>query len=333
MRIRPKSADPSSRMPGPGAYELRRKLVKPSYKFGNEKRDALNNTMKQPGPGAYDIVNEFGLNSAKRPASAQYTFGREKRDKRDGCSTPGPGNYEIKPRIGVEGKKITISTWRPSSATVRNHVPGPGAYESSLKHRPSTPSYRIGSAKRGADPIQRELMAVPASNTYSPTIADKRSQPQWRFGTGLRPPLALFEKVPGPGSYETTKGLGANAPKYTLRPKTANLEDKTKTPGPGQYDNDRVGQVRPKSPTWRIGTSKKDDAYRELQRRGVPGPGMYESKSQFGGPQYRFGTQKRSHYNTNGVPGPGQYSIPCSIGDVPKYLTVGGGFNDTYRKI
>ncbi len=83
----------------------------------------------------------------------------------------------------------------------------------------------------------------------------------------------------------------------------------------------------------RIGTSKKDDAYRELQRRGVPGPGMYESKSGFAGPQYRFGNEKRSFYRTNEIPGPGQYSVPCSIGDVPKYASVGGSFNEAYRKI
>jgi hypothetical protein len=83
----------------------------------------------------------------------------------------------------------------------------------------------------------------------------------------------------------------------------------------------------------RIGTSKKDDIYRELQRRGVPGPGMYDSKTGLGGPQYKFGSQKRNFYKTSEVPGPGQYRIPCSFSDVPRYLTVGGGFNETYRKI
>jgi len=60
---------------------------------------------------------------------------------------------------------------------------------------------------------------------------------------------------------------------------------------------------------------------------------MYESKSGFAGPQYRFGNEKRSFYRTNEIPGPGQYSVPCSIGDVPKYASVGGSFNEAYRKI
>jgi hypothetical protein len=335
MRIRPNSADSRLKGPGPGAYEIRLKLEKPSYKFGNEKRDGLNNTMRLPGPGTYNIVNEFGTNTSKRPSTPIYSFGLEKRAKNTGNMTPGPGNYELKPRIGVEGKKITISTYRPASACVSksNMTPGPGAYEFSLKHRPNTPSYRIGSAKRDADPIQRELMAVPASNTYSPRISDKQNQPQWKFGTGNRPPLALIEKVPGPGSYNTSKVIGDQAPKYTLRPKTAVTDALTKTPGPGSYESDKVEQIRPKSPTWRIGTSKKDDGYKELQRRGVPGPGMYESKTGFGGPQYRFGNEKRSFYKKNEVPGPGQYSLPCSIGDVQKYATVSGGFNEAYRKI
>jgi len=68
-----------------------------------------------------------------------------------------------------------------------------------------------------------------------------------------------------------------------------------KTPGPGTYDSSRIGLVRPKSPTWRyqilllhrIGSSKKDDGYREIERRGVPGPGIYQTKSTLSGPLYR----------------------------------------------
>lgn len=37
----------------------------------------------------------------------------------------------------------------------------------------------------------------------------------------------------------------------------------------------------------RIGSAKKDDGYRELERRNVPGPGMYELKSTLSGPLYR----------------------------------------------
>ena len=60
---------------------------------------------------------------------------------------------------------------------------------------------------------------------------------------------------------------------------------------------------------------------------------MYDTKTGFGGPLYKFGNEKRSFYKIENVPGPGQYSIPCSIGDVPKYLTATGGFNQDYRKI
>lgn len=58
-------------------------------------------------------------------------------------TSPGPGNYEVKPKIGAEGKKITISAYRPNSACVSSSkTPGPGTYEAPLKNRPSTPSYR-----------------------------------------------------------------------------------------------------------------------------------------------------------------------------------------------
>jgi len=145
--------------------------------------------------------------------------------------------------------------------------------------------------------------------------------------------LALVEKNPGPGSYIITKMVGDNSPHYTIRTKTATAGDTFKTPGPGTYESTKVGQVRPKSPTWKIGTGKKDDIYRELQRRGVPGPGNYESKGTLSGPQYKFGNQKRGFYGNEKTPGPGQYKIPCSISSVPKYMTSSGGFNEQYRYI
>jgi len=47
----------------------------------------------------------------------------------------------------------------------------------------------------------------------------------------------------------------------------------------------------------------------------------------------RFGTEKRAESAKGGNPGPGQYHIPCSFMDVPRYLTVGGGFHEEYRYI
>ena len=68
-------------------------------------------------------------------------FGKDKKSKNQSYATPGPGNYEIKPKIGVEGKKITISSYKPNNNSA-NKSPGPGTYEFSVKNRPSTPSYR-----------------------------------------------------------------------------------------------------------------------------------------------------------------------------------------------
>ena len=48
---------------------------------------------------------------------------------------------------------------------------------------------------------------------------------------------------------------------------------------------------------------------------------------------YKFGYEKRDKKLGNNIPGPGQYHIPCSLVDVPRYLTAGSGFNDTMRYI
>ncbi len=104
-------------------------------------------------------------------------------------------------------------------------------------------------------------------------------------------------------------------------------------PGPGYY-NDKVEQVKSKPPSWRIGTSSREDVIKRIQREAFPGPGNYNLQSKaVEGKQYRFGNEKRCITNKGFTPGPGQYHIPCSIVDVPKYQTYSSGFQDEYRFI
>lgn len=94
--------------------------------------------------------------------------------------------------------------------------------------------------------------------------------------------------------------------------------NKSSVPGPGQY-NSSLTQFY-KNPTWRMGTSTRDDMIKRVQRENIPGPGNYLLKVTKSTPSFSFGTEKRNKIQTNSSPGPGQYHIPCSIVDVPKYL-------------
>lgn len=125
-----------------------------------------------PGPANYNITKNFGHDTYS------YSIGKGPRGTSARTGGPGPGNYDIPAKFAKDAPKITISMHRPNSANP-NSVPGPGTYESHLKNRTRSPTYRIGSAKRDYDPINREKSKVPASNTYNPKINDRYTQPKW----------------------------------------------------------------------------------------------------------------------------------------------------------
>jgi hypothetical protein len=82
----------------------------------------------------------------------------------------------------------------------------------------------------------------------------------------------------------------------------------------------------------RIGTSARDDDLKRLKRENIPGPGQYSIDNKKG-TAFKFGTEKRDKKVKEMTPGPGQYYIPCSMVDVPKYLTNSAGFNAQFRYV
>lgn len=138
------------------------------------------------------------------------------------------------------------------------------------------------------------------SKDFNPKTSDA---PSYTFGLGR----SSFEKVyyetnkmidksiPGPGIYSYTKPFGHESPKYTMSTKQDDkgLKDKTKQPGPGEYN--LVG-INPK--------------------------GIYPSSNFSNTPNINFGssTEKRFKYSTKDkIPGPGQYEC--------KWLIDGKGYN------
>jgi len=321
--------------PGPGNYNLRndKELNVPSYKFGNDKKRGLENVNSRyvPGPGNYeynaDILHE------KNP---KFSFGRELRGDAKTYHTPGPGQYEYKKYIGNEAPKITMSAKYRSAEGDTKYVPGPGQYNeiNTNKYRNKTPAYRIGTAKR--DGLYRS-MDNPGPGQYGIDNSNKLVRPKtpaWKIGTGKRPDLNPGDKsTPGVGNYNVSKGLG-NGPKYTILGKGNLLGVGNNNPGPGQY-NDSSKVVKAKNPSWKIGTSQRDDDLKRIRREGYPGPGMYEyyDKTKINPPKYKFGSEKRGAASKNDNPGPGQYHIPCSFDDINDYTREQGQFDPNFRYI
>lgn len=86
-----------------------------------------------PGPGNYHTLNEASV--VKRSAPA-YGFGSSKRDEsleKKHAALVGPGAYELKSIIGLEGRKNSISPKLEDRFREREsrNMPGPASYNSS----------------------------------------------------------------------------------------------------------------------------------------------------------------------------------------------------------
>ena len=177
----------------------------------------------------------------------------------------------------------------------------------------------------------------PGPGQYGPenyTNMVRPKTPAWKIGTGKRPELNPGDRTtPGVGNYNISKGIGGG-PKYTIVGKGNPLGVGNKNPGPGQYD-DMYRTIKRKNPSWKIGTSQRDDDLKRVKRDGYPGPGMYEyyDKTKVKAPNYRFGTEKRGDTKRSDTPGPGQYHIPCSFDDINDYTREQGQFDPNFRYI
>lgn len=128
--------------------------------------------------------------------------------------------------------------------------------------------------------------------------------------------------TPGPGQYQYKSYVGKEGPKISMssRPKTS-LGRGTE-PGPGQYNSSVVN--RPTSPSYKIGSSKRDGGYKFLAD--MPGPGQYSPTNQISSkrpqsPHWSMGTGKRPGlYTSENMPGPGNYNVTKGLGEGPKVI-------------
>ena len=318
--------------PGPGKYNLRteKDLIVPSSIFGHEKRpEPSGKSIATPGPGKYNSINLDIATSVMHP---KYSFGREKRTIDNNNENPGPGSYLYKEYVGKEGNKYSMGSKLESKSMELN--PGPGQYEFNnydiiLK---KMPDIKIGKAQRFSNIIQDS----PGPGEYNEVDQLKNiklSNPSWKIGTSIRRPLNDFEDSPGPGRYNISKNFGDGSPQYSMGLKNKDSQ-RFDYPGPGEYNNEEINILK-KYPSWKIGTSSRDDSLKRQIKEGFPGPGSYEyyNKNLFNAPKYGFGKEKRYKDKFNDNPGPGSYHIPCSIVEVNNYTREQGVFDDNFKFI
>ena len=118
--------------PGPGAYSLRGSFINiPGSKIGTSTRDddfKRAQRVGSPGPGNYRYDTTI-VHSALKKDAPKFGFGTADRNKLacvGSVVSPGPGAYNYKKIIGVEGQKRSLSARRPESAASYRSNPGPG---------------------------------------------------------------------------------------------------------------------------------------------------------------------------------------------------------------
>lgn len=128
-----------------------------------------------------------------------------------------------------------------------------------------------------------------------------------------------FEDKPGPGQYNTeTKMLAKikNEPAFSVgsgkRSDLANLKEKLKIPGPGNYSTLDDSYVRKSMPKYGFGTSTRDESKDRSRTSLNVGPGSYENKTFVGfeGRKNSIAQRCVTDYlvkESRNKPGPGQY--------------------------
>ncbi|XP_067413496.1 sperm-tail PG-rich repeat-containing protein 2 [Emydura macquarii macquarii] len=253
-----------------------------------------------PGPGHYDIAKV--QNSIKGGKSPQN---KEKRFKEISTDTPGPGSYSQSPAVALE-----INNRKQREPKEHSQLRTAGSIKVYRKvDGPSIPSpgqaFGYEEAEDGTlikqYPPQRDVTLGPAY--YQPVFNGTYSAMKYKgvhFGnlTGRRSEFKAQEG-PGPGEYDTTQ-------ESVLHYENVNIkkEDKKKyEPYVPRYHEEIVLQE---------------------EKKGVPGPGQYEIKSQFQKvenitqngnevPRAPFLSQSKRFVHMKSItPAPGTYNEPRS---------------------
>mmetsp|Transcript_33305 Transcript_33305/g.72711 ORF Transcript_33305/g.72711 Transcript_33305/m.72711 type:complete len:225 (-) Transcript_33305:57-731(-) len=156
-----------------------------------------------PGPGKYGAPSV----EEKFRRSSSYCFSSSVREGQRNFPTgtlPGPGTYcPDDPNQTSERWAFGTCSRMPKQKVAKS--PDPGTYD--IRRRLTDKSVTIGTRREG-----KRNYLIPGPGFYTAGHAQTTtSEPRWVFGNEKRDIFGKEKKTPGPGSYETTKGLGGTA--------------------------------------------------------------------------------------------------------------------------
>ena len=305
--------------PGPGQYAPKKGGNGPTWRIGSALRENKNSN-KNPGPGQYDIPNKIFNGPKYSIATKSGAF-----DPTKNSFAPGPGQYNATTKNRPSSAKYTMRAKPyPKNTDI---TPGPGNYNLRTEKQLQAPSYIFGKdKKKGLEYDNARYVPGPGNYEYTADILHEK-HPKFSFGKEIRGDNKSY-KTPGPGQYEYKNFIGKEGPRITMSAKFRTKIGEN-NPGPGQYDETNTNKYKNKTPSYRIGTAKRQGLYNSIDN---PGPGQYAPDRYTDHvrpktPSWKIGTGKRPDLNPGdkSTPGVGNYDISKSIGGGPKYSMVGKG--------
>lgn len=319
-----------SMKPGPGAYESNDvQFKKPCTKFSKAGRDSL---VKTHGPPP---STEFNPQPAALESN-KYSFPRANRLDDPGrdrnARKPGPGEYEVLKMLPKGQAKSMLGGSLDPPKMKDNGVPGPGNYfveQTESEYLNHIPGVKIVSKpprfKERADKDDDAKKYIDKGSNIIP----HKTEPGFSIGRGLREPIKNKFHTPAPNAYNVVdfpvdedkkgedKGLEKKY-KFHMGMRTNYKANRGQDmPGPAEYYPDLY---EPITHAHLIGTGQRSDL-------GVgksyltPGPGEYEVRGKFEGPQIKFGNEvKNTKIKKTYEPGPANYDLPGTVGNIPRYL-------------
>ena len=324
--------------PGPGSYESRDvQFKKPCTKFSKAAKQTLTK-MTGPPPSQEFEPEPVKLESDKYSFPLSKRFEEKKMFEEE--KLPGPGTYESQNQLSKGLHKSMLGGAIDPPAIKDNGVPGAGHYFTDnsgsqyLNHIPTVifnkkPDRFKQASKDPYDGAKNKDKKGKDDKDMRDVNPKNKMAPGWSIGHGLRDPIKSKFLTPGPDKYNVTdfppieekKGEEKekeNKYKFHMGMRTNYKANRgQETPGPADYELDIY---RPNSISHIISTGARSDLGVGKAHL-APGPGEYDIRGKFEGPQVKFGNEaKNTEIKKTHDPSPNTYDLPGTVGNIPKYL-------------
>lgn len=217
------------------------KASSPAFTFGYRNEELKDEKVNFPGPGSYNppvVINT----SPRHPLSKKFeSFGSlTERYAKKILLGPGPGSYEIIPKIPLQG--YSFGSADKSKAMLLKHIletPPPYSLDRSITT--NSPKYSFGHKLTSGNASKKEEVAGSIFYDHQQSF-EKAIEKKIAFGFGKadRSPKVKGFQLPGPGTYKghlfdsIQSPQGNRGAKFTKGPRPKMYIDDHQ-PGPGAY--------------------------------------------------------------------------------------------------